>query len=131
MATGLLSDVGDTKRAVTVGESAQWGLASLLISGLLLLAAPVTLIFNILLWQAGPFGIALGPAFVGAGLSLLVILGLTACGIAFGLKGRRMAADDRRPSPLTTAGVLTGVAALLLWLVVGIDLIAILCSFAS
>jgi hypothetical protein len=128
MTTDYLTDVGATKGA-TATERAEWGLASLMIGVVLILAAPVALIFNVVFWRSGPSGVPKVPAFVGAVLGLLVILGLAGFGIAAGLKGRHRAPDDSRPSPLATAGVVTGAAAMILWLVVGIDLLAILSSF--
>jgi hypothetical protein len=129
MVTELRSDVGDAKGAAT-GDGAQRGLASLIIGAVLVLDASITLVFNTLLWQAGPAGLPLVPAFAGAVVGLLVVLGLAAFGIGLGLMGRRRAPDNRPPSPLATAGVATGIAAMILWLVVGIDLIVILASFA-
>jgi hypothetical protein len=125
MATELLSDVGDEK-GTTTGDGAQWGLASLIIGGVLLLDAPITLVFNALLWRSGPSGLPIVPAFAGAVLGLLVIFGLAAFGIGLGVIGWRMAPNGRRPSPLARAGVATNIAATVLWLIVGTDLIIIL-----
>jgi hypothetical protein len=130
MGAELLSDVGEAKGATT-GDGAQWGLASLIIGAVLLLDASITLVFNTLLWRSGPSGLPLVPAFAGAVLGLLVVLCLAGFGIRLGVRGWRMAPDGRPPSPLVTAGVATGVAAMILWLVVGIDLIVILSSFAG
>jgi hypothetical protein len=123
-----LADVGATKD-VTAGERAQWGLASLMIGAVLVLAAPVASIFNVVFWRSGPSGLPKVPAFVGAVVGLGVILGLAGFGIAAGLKGRHRAPGELRPSPLATAGVVTGAAAMILWIVVAIDLLAILSSF--
>jgi hypothetical protein len=71
-----------------------------------------------------------GPAFAGAVLGLLAVFCLAAFGIASGLRGGHKLPGDRPPSPLALAGVATGVAAVVLWLVVGIDLIEVLSSFA-
>jgi hypothetical protein len=130
MATGLLSDVGDAKGATT-DDGAQLGLASLIIESVLLLDSSIALVFNTLLWRNGPSGLPIIPAFAGAVLGLLVVLGLAAFGIGLGIKGSRKAFGDRPPSPLAIAGVVTGGAAVILWLVVGIDLIVILSSFAG
>src|SRR5690349_1654431 len=120
MATDYVTDLGATKGA-TAAERAQWGLASLLIGAALIIAAPVALIFNVLLWRSGPSGLAKVPALCGAVLGLLAVLGLAAFGLAAGVKGRR-APDDSSASPLATAGVVTGATAIILWLIVGIDL---------
>jgi hypothetical protein len=128
MSTDYMADVGPAKD-VTAAERAQWGLASLMIGAVLTLAVPVALIFNVVLWRSGPSGLPKVPAFVGSVLGLVVILGLAVFGIAAGLKGRQPAPGESRPSPLATAGVVTGAAAMILWIVVGIDLLAILSSF--
>jgi hypothetical protein len=98
------------------------------IGAVLVLAVPIASIFNVVFWRSGPSELPVVPALAGAVFGLLVILGLAVFGVAAGLKGRR-ASGDSRPSPLATAGVVTGAAAIVLWIVVGIDLLAILISF--
>jgi hypothetical protein len=128
MTTELLSDVGDEKG--TTDDGPQWGLASLVIGGVLLIDASITLVFNTLLWWSGPAGLPMVPVVAGAVVGLLVVLGLAAFGIGLGLRGWIEAPIGRRPSPLARAGVATSVAAMILWLMVGIDLIVILNSFS-
>jgi hypothetical protein len=57
------------------------------------------------------------------------MLGLACASIGFGMRGRRIDRDHRRASPLSLAGILVGIAAILLWLIVGLDLLAILSAF--
>jgi hypothetical protein len=128
MTTDSLFDIGLAKD-MTASERAQWGLASLLIGAVLILAALTTLIFNLILWQSGPRGMPRGSAIMGTVLGLLVVLGLASFGIAAGFKGRTRTPLDFPPSPLATAGVVTGTAAMILWLLIGIDLLVILASF--
>ncbi len=126
MITDEFSDVGVPK-SLKSGDGAAWGLASLGIGAVVLLAAPVTLIFNVLLWRSNSLGdLPKGSAIFGAALGLLVMLGLAFCGLVFGMKGRRIDREDRHSSPLASAGVLVGAAATILWIIVGIDLFAIL-----
>jgi hypothetical protein len=60
---------------------------------------------------------------------ILVLLGLSCCAVVFGLKCRRPDRDWSRPSPLATAGILLGTAAMISWITVGINLIVILAAF--
>ena len=123
-------DFGPAKGPATIEDGAAWGLASLGLGAVTLLVAPITLVFNVLLWRAGSLGdLPKGPATFGAFLGLLMMLGLACASVAFGMRGRRIDRDHRRTSPLSLAGILVGVAAILLWLIVGIDLLAILSVF--
>jgi hypothetical protein len=122
------SDVGVSKDSAD-GDGTAWGLASLALGAVVFLAAPTTLVFNVLLWKSGHAGVPVLLATLGASLGLLAMMGLACCGIAFGIRGRRIDRDHRRPSPLSTAGVLVGLAAAIVWIPVGIDLIMILSSF--
>jgi hypothetical protein len=123
-------DIGFSKDVVG-SERAQWGLASLLIGALSTLSALTTLIFNVILWQTGLGGLPKTTALVGTLIGLVVVLGLTGFGIAAGVKGRNQAHFDSHPSPLATAGFVTGCAAMILWLMVGIDLLMILAPFVA
>jgi hypothetical protein len=128
MVTDVISDVGIAKSS-TSGDGTAWGLASLGLGAALLLAAPITLVFNVILWRTDHSGLPVVPALLGAVLALLMMLGLACCGIVFGMTGRRIDRDYRQPSPLATAGLLASVAAMILWIIVGVDLLVILWSF--
>jgi hypothetical protein len=120
------SDVGSAKY-VPVSDGMAWGLASLALGGVVLLAAPITLVFNVLLWQsAHSRGLPRQLAFPGAILGLLVMLVLARYGIVFGIRGRNLDRDHGRSAPLAVAGTLVCIAAIILWLIVGIDLLFIL-----
>jgi hypothetical protein len=126
MAAESFSDVGSAK-LIPEGDGVAWGLASLALSGVVLLAAPISLVFNVLLWQSEhsrglPRKLALPAAILG----LFVMLCLAGCGILFGIRGRDIDRDHGRPSPLALAGTLAGLAATIIWLIVSIDLIMIL-----
>ena len=125
MIIGEYSDVGVAKNSASA-EGFAWGLASLGLGGVVLLAAPITLVFNVLLWRAGPAGVPKELAILGGAFGLLTMLGLACCGIVFGVTGYRIDRDDRRSSPLATAGVLVGAAATIVWMIVGMDLFLIL-----
>jgi hypothetical protein len=128
MSAELLSDVGDAKGAATQ-DRAQSGLASLIIGAVLLLKSSIALVFNTLLWRSGPGGLPIVPALIGAVLGLLIVLSLAVFGIALGLRGLAREHPGLPSSPLASAGVATGAAATMLWLIVGIDLLSILSSF--
>jgi hypothetical protein len=111
----------------------EWGLASVLLGGLLAGTAPVTLIFNLLLWQAGSGVISRSEmrlAHMGGILSILVIGLLCVTSLCFGILGVRWSVATRRPVALPLTGILVSSLALMLWIGVGGDLIAILTSFA-
>jgi hypothetical protein len=126
---------GDSKpsapRAFTTGDGAAFGLASIALGATSLLAAAITLVFNavLYLWHSvPPRDFPRAPAMLNALVCIVVLLGLSCCGVVFGLKGRRDR-DRSRPSPLASAGVLLGIAATIAWLTVGINLVAILAEF--
>jgi len=130
MTTDAFSDVGVVKGSTEGSDGAVWGLASLWLGAVALLAVPVTLIFNLLLWFVGQQAPRSNPLLVGVifilmVLSVLIMLGLAGCGIAFGLKGRRVAHDNRQASPLALAGILVGGAAVIGWIIVSIDILMI------
>src|SRR5436853_185887 len=104
----------------------EWGLASLLMGGLLALMALVMLITNVLLF----FGAAdkLDPAsqslatLVGL-VGVVGVLVLCVISIVFGVRGVKRAQWFDTPTAVPLAGVLISIAATFLWLVVGADLI--------
>jgi hypothetical protein len=125
MKTDDLIDIGLAKD-VEASERAQWGLASLLIGLVSIIAALMTLIFNVVLWQSGHRGMPRMLALIGMLVGLLVFLGLAGFGIAAGHKGRKRTFLELPASPLATAGVVTGWAAIILWLMIGFDLLVIM-----
>ena len=133
MATELLSDVGVSKEATTSGQGAAWGLASLALGTAVFLAAPPMVIYLMLAWQTGPKRpLRLGESPAESAFIILTVLGtilmlvLAGCGLRFGLKGRRIDRDNRRESPLPTAGILLGVGAVIAWVFVGTNIIFLL-----
>jgi hypothetical protein len=125
MNTEYYLDIGLAKDLMG-SERAQWGLASLLIGAVLILAALMTLIFNVLLWQSGHRPMPRMLALIGMVIGLVAVLGLAWFGISAGLKGRSRTPLHSPPSPLATAGVVTGSIALILWLLIGFDLLIIM-----
>jgi hypothetical protein len=111
------------------GASAQWGLAALLIGGVLIVASCTTLIFNILFWQAGPAGIPMGLAYFGGIIGTMVVLALGIVGVVFGVRGWWLASSEGHCPALPVAGTLASAAGVVAWLIVAIDLIMILHTF--
>src|ERR1700722_8438415 len=67
--------------------AAQWGLASLLIGCTLLVAACVILVFNVILFRAGPAGIPTTLAFTGGLIGALAVSVLGLASLLFGVWG--------------------------------------------
>jgi hypothetical protein len=111
----------------------EWGLASLLMGGLLALMALVLLISNILLFlgseQQRLDQTSLELANIAAIVGIPCFIGLCVCSIVFAIRGLRGARRYDMPMALPASGLLLSIAALILWIVVGVDLIAILQSF--
>jgi hypothetical protein len=107
---------------------AEWGLASLLLGVALMVMAPVTLLVSLLLWTGGrpvPEDFR-GLAVMGglAALGALVALGVAS--LAFGVRALVVAGRTGRPTGLAWGGALASAVALVLWLVVGTDLVMVL-----
>jgi hypothetical protein len=111
--------------------AAQWGLASVLVGCTLLVAACVLLVFNVLLFRAGPAGIQIGLAFAGALLGALAVSALGLASLLFGVRGVQQAYAEGSSPALAVAGLGASLAGLAAWLIAAIDLIAILYSFSG
>jgi hypothetical protein len=110
-------------------SAAQWGLASVLIGCTLLLAACVTLVFNVLLFRGGPAGIPTALAFAGGLIGTLVVSALGLASLLFGIRGWQLAYAARSTPVLPVAGAAVSFAGLVAWLIAAIDLMMILHSF--
>jgi hypothetical protein len=110
-------------------SAAQWGLASLLLGCTLLVAAGVLLVFNVLLFRGGPFGIPTGLALAGGLIGTLAVSALGLASLVFGVRGWQQAYTDGSSPALGVAGTGASCAGLVAWLIASIDLIMILVSF--
>ena len=122
----------DLEDSAVTRHAAEWGLASLLMGGILAILAPIVLIFNLIFWLNGPRVIAppdmhLAYKAVIAGLALIALLCLLS--LIFGIKAWRSARINYQPAGLGVAGTLISLLALLLWVIVGGDLIMIFETF--
>lgn len=113
-------------------HAAEWGLASLLLGGVLTIIAPITLIFNLIFWLQGPriiapqdMGLAHKAGIVGVGFVVVLCL----VSLSFGIKAWRSASAAFQPAGLAVAGTLVSLLALVLWIITGADLILILTAF--
>jgi hypothetical protein len=111
------------------GCGAQWGLASLIIGSVIFLASPVLLAFNTLLAHGGHFGMPMGLVWTASIVGFVALLAMAIAAVVFGVRGWTLSRRMREPLALGIAGTLMSVAALLSWLIAGIDLIIVLATF--
>jgi hypothetical protein len=114
-------------------RSTDWGMVSLAIGACFLVMAPVMLTFNMLYWvhavhrhtqqeieQNRVFTVVIGACF----------LGLIGFGIFAAIRSISLARATTQPAALGVGGLLIGGLDALLWLGLGIDLLAVLNTFA-
>jgi len=122
----------DLEDSAVTRHAAEWGLASLLMGGILTILAPIVLIFNLVFWLNGPRVIAppdMHLAYKGVIAALALIALLCLLSLIFGIKAWRSARMNYQPAGLGVAGTLISLLALLLWVIVGADLIMIFETF--
>jgi hypothetical protein len=112
------------------GSGPQWGLASLVIGSVIFLASPVLLAFNTIFAHSGRYGVPMGLAWTASMIGWSALLILAGVNIWFGILGWRLARRDNQPVAFGVAGTLMAGAAVLGWLIAGIDLILVLASFS-
>jgi len=125
----ITSELSGSSPLVVEKDIAHWGLASLLMGGFLMLGALITLVVNLLFWSVGPRGIPMHLAFLGCVIGLAAVVGLNIVSLLFGIRGWQQAQLEQRPAGLPIAGTLTSSVALIGWVGVGLDLLAIIHSF--
>lgn len=135
----LDDDDSPPSRVTRVGRdperlSFEWGLASALIGGSFLFIGPVCLLFCLILYNRGhgDYGLSsldLQLAQVGAYVCILEALVVCIHGLVYGIRGLNQAQRLSLPGALPKAGILLCISALVIWIVVGVDLVAILHSF--
>jgi hypothetical protein len=118
----LPAEVDIQRPAFVVPRGAQYGLAALLMAGPLMVAAPVQMLLSRTLWVQGPLGMNLPLLFAGTLLAVVVILGMLASGVFFGIRGCMLAVSERQPIALGLAGAMLSAAVLVLWAGIFIDL---------
>ena len=109
-------------------NAAEWGLASLLLGGLLAVMAMLTLQINLQMyltprvWSLDD----IRPIQYAGIAAAIVLAGLTGTSIAFGIRSLVLAYKHVRPSALGWAGTMTSIFALLLWICTLVDLFSVL-----
>lgn len=101
------------------------GLAGLLIGCTLLLSACVLMVFNVMLFTRGLWGVPIDLARVGGGIGVLGVALLGVLAVACGVKSWRGGRRDGS-SVLGIAAMAAGAVGLVAWLIAGIDLMMIL-----
>jgi hypothetical protein len=112
------------------GSGPQWGLASLVIGSVIFLASAVLLAFNTIFAHGGRYGVPMGLAWTASMIGWSALLILAGLNVWFGILGWRLARRDDQSIAFGVAGTLMAGAAVLGWLIAGIDLILVLASFS-
>jgi hypothetical protein len=113
-------------------RATDWGLASLGINGAFLIMAPVMLFFNDFYNTIGIHHadrMEIDGARIATVLVGLMFLGLIAFGIFCGFRGLGIARATQQAVALPLAGILVGFVVFVLWLALGLDLLAVLRVF--
>ena len=109
-------------------SAAEWGLASLLLVGLLAVMAMLMLQINLQMYfspRAWPLG-DVSPIFYVAILATVVLFFLTTISIAFGIRSLVIAYKSGQPCALGWAGTLMSTLALFVWTGTLVDLFSVL-----
>ena len=112
------------------GPGAQWGLASLIIGSVVLMASPVLLVFNTIFANQGRYRVPMGLAWTASIIGVVTILAIGIASIVFGSRGWHIAGRQRQCPALAVAGTFMSIAAVISWLIVAVDLIIVLAMFS-
>jgi hypothetical protein len=108
----------------TAGHAAEFGLASLIMSAVLFLASPMTLILAVQVWRFAHQArgvVHLHAWLARIGVSVALVTAIAA--VVFGIRGLRSAIRGRQPRGLCVAGLFMSVAALILWAITAIGVL--------
>jgi hypothetical protein len=118
-------------------HAAEWGLASLLMGGFILIITSVVLVFALQFWVTGGSGVeraadwAAKLTIVGAVIAALILIGLSAASLAIGIRALQSAAQRRQPAGLALAGTLVSAVALVLFTLMAIGTIMVILTFTG
>ncbi len=116
-------------------HAAEWGLASLLTGGAMLLLTSVVMVFALIFWINGReiVGTAADWAnkltLVGAVIAALVLIALTGASLAVGIRALQSASQRRQPAGLALAGTMVSAVALLLFTLMAIGTLMVILTF--
>lgn len=113
-------------------RSTDWGIVSLLIGACFLIMAPVMLTFNLLYWTQGVHHQTRQELEVNRVFTVLIgglFLALIAFGIFAAFRSMSLARASSHPTALGVGGLLICGLDALLWLGLGIDLLAVMNTF--
>jgi len=116
--------------SVSLSPGTGWGLAGLLIGCTLLVSSCALMVFNVLLFSRGLWGIPRDLAQIGGVIGVAGVAALGVLAVAAGARGWSAAARRDESVALGVAGTAAGLVGLVGWLIAGIDLLAILGVFA-
>lgn len=128
------------KRNVEVRETPrfgfEWGLASTIIGGVLLIAAPGALMFCLFFWGSGrgEMGLSYSDTRLANIAGIVVCAGaliMSILGLMFGSRGLGRSRQAHQPAALPVCGLLLCFAAMIVWLIIGVDWIMIMDSYHS
>jgi hypothetical protein len=110
-----------------------WGLSSLLMSGFLVIPAPILIFMTSYLWVNFPRAVPAPFArelFYVAVVSMVAVVLVSFLALVVGLKAWRAAAYTGQPAGFAVAGTLMSVVATGIWIFVAVDLLMILGTYA-
>jgi len=113
-------------------RAADWGNVSLRIATTFLLMAPIQLIFNDFYWAIGIRAAAPGEIQqirVVAPIMTLAFLGLISFSVFAGFRGMSLARATQQPMAMALGGVLIGIVDFIMFLALGINIMAIVGTF--
>ena len=108
-----------------MSRASEWGLATLVMGGVLFLAAPIVMVLSAEMWVHANRSAHIVLLF--AWLARLGVAAAVLCSIAaigFGIKGIRLAKHDRQQSGLVVGGLVLSSASLIAWIIASIGLLS-------
>ena len=118
-------------------HAADWGLASLLCGGIMLLCLPPFVVFDLLFWLHGREAVdkasaaAMSLVYLGMYIGAIVLIGLSLGSLTIGIRALVSASRHRQPAGLALAGTAISAAALVTTIVFSIGTILIILSFPA
>jgi hypothetical protein len=125
-------DDRDAARPPAARVAAEWGLASVLMGGVLVVCCPIMLIFDWLSYSGSSSALSgsdLKTSRLAAVFVYVMVIAFGGAALGFGIRAWQAAAAHRQPLGLALAGVFTSGVGLLLWLMVGAATLGIMFDY--